>query len=262
VGANVRVIALWADGRDFEFPLLPENFWTTTFPATGNCGATDPNSSWQPVDPPNPCRTISQVTPELPEVVTFPWKVPGNVSMISLLVIVESDSDPLNPQVRQSNERTLFALAPSNRQIAVRKIQTLDTGEEIAEAIRLVNRAATDKRLDIAVSDSAQGEDQPTLLLPDLETVQSLGSNRLNEKLSRTAAKTARKVHFNSRAGYSIVGNNFVVPQLELKAGETRTLGLAFMPRPQPSTAPPRRISIVVRENGKVVGGNTYIIRQ
>jgi len=261
-GGSVRVIALWADGRDAQFPLLPENFWTTTFPATGNCGAIAADSSWLPVDPANPCRTISEVTPELPEVVTFPWKVPGNVSTSSLLVIVESADDPLNPQIRQTNERRIFQLVPLNRQITVRNVQTLDTGVEIAEAIRLVNRAATDKQLNISVSDSAQAEDQPTLLLPDLTTIQSRGSTRLNQKLTPAAEKAAKKIHFHTNAGYSIVGNNFEVPQLEMEAGETKSLGIALKAQPQRLNAPPRRISIVVRDNGQVVGGITYIIRQ
>jgi hypothetical protein len=76
--SNVRVMALWTDARNLTFPKLPADFWTRTFPeGSTNCGSLDNSTGWNFVNPAAPCSVIPVVNPELPEVVTLPWNVPG-----------------------------------------------------------------------------------------------------------------------------------------------------------------------------------------
>lgn len=61
--SDVRVVALFADAST-GLPLLPADFWTTTFPAgSTGCGALDTSTGWHFADPSNPCRVIPVVNP-------------------------------------------------------------------------------------------------------------------------------------------------------------------------------------------------------
>jgi len=42
---GTRVIALWTPVAA-DVPPLPQDFWSTTFPAAGPCGAPDPSTGW------------------------------------------------------------------------------------------------------------------------------------------------------------------------------------------------------------------------
>jgi hypothetical protein len=115
-----------------SFPKLPDNFWTTTFPAgSTNCGTLDAHSDWKFVDPTKPCQIIPVINPELPEVVGFSWNVPKDAKSSCVLVIVESADDPIDPGVRAANETRIFELVPKNRQIGLRNLQIIDAGERM-----------------------------------------------------------------------------------------------------------------------------------
>ncbi|HEX6084834.1 MAG TPA: hypothetical protein VF266_09940, partial [Thermoanaerobaculia bacterium] len=120
---KTRVIALW-NNSGAKFENLPETFWTKTFPADAPCGALDPTTGWQLVDPEKPCRTISSVKPIMPEVARFDWKVPFNADGgATMLTIVESPEDPLDPSIRKDNVLAPSVLVPGSRHIALRNVR-------------------------------------------------------------------------------------------------------------------------------------------
>ncbi|HEY6212317.1 MAG TPA: hypothetical protein VIW45_08530 [Vicinamibacterales bacterium] len=120
---KTRVIALWTKSG-LGFPDLPESFWKTTFPKEGDCGALDGSTGWRLVDELAPCRTIPSVNPEVPELARFDWGPPLDADGgATMLTVVESAGDPLDPSIRDENKRSLFEIVPGSRHIALRNIK-------------------------------------------------------------------------------------------------------------------------------------------
>jgi len=264
--SNVRVIALWADARAITFPKLPDNFWTTTFPAgSTNCGAIDPDSDWKLVDPAKPCQTIPVVNPDMPEVVSFSWEVPKSATSSCLLVIVESADDPIDPVVRASNETRLYELVPKNRQISLRNLQVVDVNNplELVEGLKVSNPTKEETALNLIVSDNSSSlGDKLTLLLPELQKIESRGETSFNVKLSPRVERMASMLKVSPREGYAVSGVNFSISNLSIPAGNVKAVGIAYQPRPQIRSGPPRRITVLAKEGETVLGGITYVLRR
>lgn len=122
--SKTRVIALWAPSSA-AFESLPETFWTKTFPpGDGKCGLLDPTTQWQLVDPIEPCRTISTVTPDMPELARFKWNVPFAANGgATIFTVVESQDDLLDASIRKLNKLSPEEIVPGSRHIALRNMR-------------------------------------------------------------------------------------------------------------------------------------------
>jgi hypothetical protein len=133
--SNVRVIAMYADAT-VAVPPLPNNFWTTTFPAgSSSCGALDTSTGWHLLDPSHPCTTIPVVNPKFPEAAKFAWNVSATQAQHScMLVVIESADDPPPATIRSSNILQSWELVPQYHQIAQRNLYIVDSSSSGAPA--------------------------------------------------------------------------------------------------------------------------------
>jgi hypothetical protein len=266
---NVRVTALFADASA-GLPMLPADFWTTTFPAgSTTCGALTGGSSWQFADPASPCRVIPVVNPELPEVVRFDWAVPiGQAQHSCMLIIVESVTDPIDPSVRTTNERRISVLVPNNRQISLRNLHVIDDPPAPAggaprglEMLEVSNPSGELRNVDLLISrvDLAR-EAVLAFLLPTAQGVEAKGAELAKVTLDEKQQRFARELKLNPAAFYRVADAREAEIRLPVPPGQIWRLGLVYdAARLTLGTA--ARFSIISRQGNNVLGGNTYIIR-
>jgi hypothetical protein len=266
---NVRVTALFADAS-VGLPMLPADFWTTTVPPNSTtCGPLTGGSGWQFVDPANPCPMISVVNPELPEVARFDWSVPvGQAGHSCILIIVESVSDPLDPNVRATNERRIDVLVPNNRQISLRNLHVVDTHPARAgspphelEIVNVSNPSRELRQIDLLVSrvDLARGE-VVGFLLPAAQGVEAKGAQIAKIALSNEQRRLVQELRVNATAFYRVVDPREAEIRLPVPPGQTWHIGLVY-PAGTIRSGTAARISIIARQERRMLGGSTYIIR-
>jgi len=266
---NVRVMALFADASA-GLPLLPNDFWTTTFPSgSTGCGALTPGSGWQFADPANPCRVIPVVNPELPETARFNWTVPmGQAQHSCMLIVTESVTDPIDPNVRATNERRLWELVPNNRQISLRNLHVIDTPPAPAggmpkgmESMDVPNPSRELRYVDLLISRVDLPKDAVVgFLLPTVKGVESKGAQVVKIALDKNQQQLARVMKVNLAAFYRVTDAREAHIRLPIPPRATWRLALVYDAGKIPLGSSVR-FSIIARQGNKVLGGNTYIIR-
>jgi hypothetical protein len=116
VVARVYYAAEFGDG---SWPDLPTGFWET-FPA-GEPAAT---SAWKPV---GPARTVAEIRPAEPEIVTWEWDVPKPLpETIGFLAIVSAPDDPVfEGQAPGAMTRQIEPLVRTNKRVLLRRTGTV-----------------------------------------------------------------------------------------------------------------------------------------
>lgn len=267
--SNVRVIALYADASA-GLPLLPGSFWSTTFPSgSTSCGALDTSTGWNLVDPSNPCQTIPVVNPELPEVVGFNWNVPATAAdHTCLFVVVESADDPLDPNIRATNELRPWVLVPQYRHITNRNLHVITASSPGTpfggmEPLTISNFGREEGNIDLVISRAGLGQTARLgILLPRGLRVPTLcGVKREPYELRPEERARAEKLGLDVAAFYSVTDAESMLQHIPLARGKTMKIGLVYeIPSPaKPNTA--ARFSIMERQGGVVLGGSTYIVR-
>jgi photosystem II stability/assembly factor-like uncharacterized protein len=258
----VRVMAL-SSALTAPVPLLPKDFWTKTFPPySRTCGRLDTSTGWEAIDPTHLCKVITRVKPEMPEVIGFDWKTPTKSPLRAILVVVDSADDPVEPTVREKNERRPGILVPQNPQIALRQLHII-SGPHIntreAELVELrVSNPGGFPEVELAFSSSGVGLDSASvaLLVPKLA-----GGSRLKPiplHLNNRQRQQAVSLGLGDSIGY-LVGNrqSFHLP---IAADGRARLALLF----NTASLPPgttARFTVLARQNGRVIGGTTYVLR-
>lgn len=269
-GSNVRVTALFADASA-GLPLLPADFWTTTFPAgSTTCGALDTTSGWRFAEPANPCRVIPVVNPDVPEVVSYNWSVPMTAATHScMLIITESASDPLDPSIRSTNERELWDLVPNHRQISLRNLHVVDASPApmsggIPRGFESMNVSNLSQSLG-AVELVFSSIDFPAnavlgVFLPTTGDVKVRGVRATTLKLADVQIDQARGLNLNFGRFYRIEDPREAVLELPIPPGQTWKIGVAY-DAGEMEEGRTARWSVLARKGGQVLGGNTYYIR-
>jgi hypothetical protein len=266
---NVRVIALFADATA-GLPLLPSDFWTTTFPAgSTSCGPLTAGSGWHLADPAHPCKTIAVVNPIYPETVSFDWQVPaGEAEHTCMLVIVESTDDPVETSIRASNERRLWVLVPNSRHIANRNLHVVDAGSSPSGGSGVSGMGLpwpADSRGPIILSISQSGmppNGQVGLLLPS--GVKPEGADLVSEKLELPAlqAEDAKRLGVVPDVAWMLPKGTRQVRLggLVARPGEQAKLALYWTVRGVPP-ASTWRITTLARDGNAIIGGSIFYLR-
>jgi len=268
---NVRVIALYADATA-GLPLLPADFWTTTFPAgSTTCGALSGGSGWNLVDPAQPCRVIPAVNPSVPETALFNWNVPAaQAEHTCMLTIIESADDPLDPSIRSTNERQLWVLVPNNRQIANRNLHVVNApsapsggGGSGMNGMGMPWPRELKGPITLSVSTAGMPpKGQLGLVLPPGIKPDIRGMKTKKIKLDKTQSADAKRLGLVPNVAWMIPAgtreihlNNLVTsPGQYGQVGFYWSLGNV----PKGSTW---RFAALARSAGAVIGGSTYYLR-
>jgi hypothetical protein len=266
---NVRVIALYADATA-GLPLLPADFWTTTFPAgSTTCGALTPGSGWNLVDPAHPCQVIPVVNPSVPETALFNWSVSATqAEHTCMMTIVEAADDPLDPSIRTTNEREPWVLVPNNRQIANRNLHVVNVppspgGGSGMSGMGMPWPRQLEGPLTLSISTAGMPpKGQIGLLLPPGIKPDLKGITQKSVKLTAADAAEAKRlglvpnVMWVIPAGATDIRLSGLVkgPAQQGEVGFFWTLGSV----PKGSTW---RFSALARAAGAPIGGSTFYLR-
>ncbi|HET7108632.1 MAG TPA: hypothetical protein VFI38_17595 [Candidatus Acidoferrum sp.] len=267
--SNVRVIALWADATA-GLPLLPNDFWTTTFPPNSTtCGPLNTSTGWNAVDPSNPCRVIPAINPEYPEVAQFPWNVPASAKDHScFLAITESADDPLDPSVRGNNELRLWVLVPNNRQIGLRNLHVVDPPplprrlKYFFTTLNVPNPVDSREFVDLQIATTGISVGAHlTLILPRGEGYLVKGAKRGHHGLNDEDEDRAEKFGLDKGAAFEVENSDVRIFHLRVPSKKTATIGIVYQYDPEPRAGTSSRFTVIERQGSTVLGGSTYIVR-
>ncbi|HEX6087312.1 MAG TPA: hypothetical protein VF266_22465, partial [Thermoanaerobaculia bacterium] len=240
----------------------PETFWTKTFPADAPCGALDPTTGWQLVDPEQPCRTISSVKPIMPEVARFDWKVPfGADGGATMLTIVESPEDPLDPSIRKDNVLAPSVLVPGSRHIALRNVRITPFD---VDGVRVPKLWPLDLlKLPQDILDPELVMSKPDLrgsvriVLPAGLTARAgQGSVRQTRVTEEELVRQLQAMGLDPANAWELASTEASL-FVALRPGQRATAGVIATPEGRATT----RVSIVERSRGEVVGGSVMLLR-
>jgi hypothetical protein len=258
---KTRVIALWnASGAKFE--KLPETFWTQTFPADAPCGALDPTTGWQLVDPTQPCRTISSVKPIMPEVARFDWKVPFNADGgATMMTIVESPEDTLDPSIRKNNVLAPSVLVPGSRHIALRNVRITPFDVDSVREPKLwpldllkLPQDILDVELVMAKPDL---RGSVRIVLPaGLSARAGEGSVRRTRVTEEELVRKLQTMGLDPANAWELSSTQASL-FVDMRPGQRVTAGVIATPEGTATS----RVSIVERSRGEVVGGSVMLLR-
>jgi hypothetical protein len=258
---NTRVIALWYPSSS-AFEKLPANFWTATFPLGGPCGPLDPSTGWKLIDPATPCRMIASVTPEMPELARFNWKPPSNIGFATLLTIVESELDPLDPSIRQQNKLSPAEIVPGSRHIALRSLQInpFEIGRvpvPFLWPLDLLHLPNEMTEVEVVVSKPDLHDGVRIVLPAGLTAKAGMGSVRQTRVTETELVRQLESMHLDPNNAWEFTGDEASL-FVDLRPGQRVTTGVIATPADTRATS---QVSIVERSRGKVVGGSVMLLR-
>jgi hypothetical protein len=258
---KTRVIALW-NNSGAKFEKLPETFWTQTFPAAAPCGPLDPTTGWQLVDPAQPCRTIKAVAPIMPEVARFDWKVPfGADGGATMLTVVESPEDPLDPSIRDNNVLAPSVLVPGSRHIALRNVRIAPFDVDSVRVPKLwpldLLKLPQDI-LDVELVFAKPGlRGSVRMVLPAGMTARAgEGSVRRTRVTEAELVRKLEAMGLDPANAWEVVSDEASL-FVDLRPGQRVTAGVIATPEGRATS----RVSIVERSRGEVVGGSVMLLR-
>lgn len=259
---NAKVIALW-NPSSAAFENLPETFWTKTFPLNDKCGDLDPGTGWQLVDPKEPCRTIAPVTPEMPELARFDWAVPlaadGGATM---LTIVESPDDPLDPSIRADNRRKPFDIVPNSRHIALRSEHATDFDLSVRVPflwpLDLLHLPGEMSEVEVVVSKPDLRDSVRIVLPAGLTAHAGIGIARQTRITEEELVRQLESMKLDPNNAWEFSGDEASL-FVDLRPGQRITTGVIATPPADTRTT--SRVSIVERSRGKIFGGNVMLLR-
>ncbi|MCU1244436.1 MAG: hypothetical protein JWN02_346, partial [Acidobacteria bacterium] len=260
---QVRVIALYADATT-GLPVLPADFWTTTFPAgVTTCGALDTSTGWHFVDSGSPCHTIPVVNPDLPEVARFNWSVPATAADHScMLTIAESSQDPLDPSIRASNEVRPWVFVPNERHIGQRNLHVIDPttpggAPMMAEGMNVPNPM---EKPGIELQISAVDLRAPLqIFLPIGASAEGRGVRKAQPKATDEQLRFLRAAKIDPTVAWEVTDPANATLLLPIPPHQTWKIGIVANGQGELNTS--ARISFVARQGNTILGGNSYLLR-
>lgn len=270
---NVRVIALWAEATA-GLPLLPADFWTMTFPGGGApCGPLDTSTGWRLANTTSPCKLISSIGPEVPEVAKWDWSVPAGAAEHScMLVIVESADQPLPSWVRSMNELRPWELVPRNRQISLRNLHIVDSstpggtaGGSTGMGVPNPTKDQTPMSLTISRADMYPGG-RVIVMLP------KAARGRVSDKslrglrpvtdflLTDDTRRMIERDQLDPGLAFEATARQSTISDLLVPPGQSWKIGLVYDSGPgKPNTA--SRFTVVQRQGSTILGGSDFLLR-
>src|SRR6185436_10467699 len=259
---GTRVIVLWNPNAG-AFEPLPATFWTKTFPPGGDCGALDPGTNWQLVDPEKPCRTIDKVTPMMPEVARFDWSPPlGAQGGATMLTIVESPDDLVEKPIRDQNILVPKDFVRASRHIALRNVQIhpFDAGvrEPFLWPLDLLKLPSDILReLEVVVSKPELAESVRIVLPAGLGARAGLGSVRQTRVTEAELVRQLESMRLDPNNAWELSGDEASL-FVSLRPGQRVTTAVIAAPGRADTAS---RVSFLTRSGDEVMGGSELLMR-
>ena len=207
------------------------------------------------------------VNPEYPETAEFDWSVPvGAADHSCMLVISESSDDPLDANVRSSNELRPWVLVPNNRQIALRNLHVISSSSpmmriRVLQKIKIPNPLPDRIPIDLVISNpNASRGTAIQLLLPEISGLR-LERMQKARKLSSAEISEAIREKIPRAQVLKVQGQHAIVRGLQVEPGRTIEAGLLLDSGAKVVAGTAARVTIVARYGDTVLGGSTYILR-
>jgi hypothetical protein len=277
---NLKVKALYADAT-MAVPPLPNDFWAR-FPNTW----TDPTSKWREVDAGTPFRSISELRPHTPAIVTWQWTIPTTAARHScVLVVVASDEDSTGRSDGNPSDHVTAVVAPADKYVAQKNLTVENTthpppgggtsgGAPLGIAIDLNNPGHDPDWFDLIFD---RGNLAPrarvSLLLPAITTRGELGGEvparpiRPGRGWWRGVRGLPRGLKHELRLSAAVApdpctGRTIAeVPGIMVPPGKPLRAALVVDPGKAARAGTVFKCALLQRQGGVLVGGNTFELR-
>jgi hypothetical protein len=243
---NVTVKILYADATP-GLPNLPANFWTA-FPGNGT------TTDWTPI---GVAQTIPSISPSRPEILEWDWVPPATAAQHScLLIVADCASDPI-PSANKVFD--IAQLVTTEKRVGLKNLHLVDA---VAAPIwsRIQIPAAINPKDVLRLIAPPPGW-SIGLLAPNSvsDKLQTKGLTR--SKLNNQQLETLKRELQDDYKLYSPARFQTVAPEGAELAGFSKSknqgdLLLLFTPQKKIRGS----LTIVAESQGKVIGGNTFIL--
>lgn len=264
VAHDVHVMALWADAST-GLPNLPTDFWTTDFPASGECPPHDLAGGWHELEP--PCITLAEVPPDQTVVATFKWVVPGDAPDHSCMLALAENADDTIPG-RTSNELDLSNLVPQNRQVGQRNLQVVDATAmttmhtAAAETLWIGNPGSDTTGITLYFSREGLPSGALLALLLPADSVGTLnGIARVPTTLIGPIYDRAQSIGADTGALYVVNALQSRIFNFRVRPHDHRTIGLVYDANLGTPLGTAARFTVTSRQGLHTLGGCTYVLR-
>jgi photosystem II stability/assembly factor-like uncharacterized protein len=242
---NVTVKLLYASASPV-LPALPADFWTA-FPGNGN------TANWVPI---GTAQVIPSVSPTRPEILEWDWTPAANqAEHTCLLLVIDCASDPI-PAANKAFD--IGTLVTTEKRVGLKNLHLVTASPAPVWSRLKISQRATMLR----VLGPPPGWDVG-LLLPKT-AVASLKTRGLTEaKLNKGQATALQRAVGENFKLYSPAQFRWLAPSGAEISGvveKVKEFDLMLLFSPQAKRARRGSVSIVAESEGKVVGGNTFVL--
>jgi hypothetical protein len=256
-GANVTVKVLYADSVA-GLPPLPEDFWTTF-----------PNDStnithWKPI---GIAKVITSLSPTEPAVLEWDWNTPTTTAEHTCLLVV-MDS-PANPIPAGNKVFDIGTLVPNEKRVGLKNVHVVNTPPGITTGLTLGFYSASEKAQRIQVLPSKLRRWSLGLMFQKQSSRSGIvqthegwtlrkPTHAILNKLKRRFGSDLQK--YDTSVIYMLTKREKGGQLMGIKTSKAGLNALLVL-------AAPKRVkrvatfSVVQEEDGRVVGGNTFVLR-
>jgi photosystem II stability/assembly factor-like uncharacterized protein len=246
---NVTVKILYADATP-GLPNLPPNFWTA-FPGDGTI------TDWKPI---GAAQTIPSISPTRPEILEWDWVPPATAAQHScLLIVADCASDPIPPANKVFN---IGQLVTVEKRVGLKNLHLINvlpapfwshlkisTSINPTDVLRVIG-APPGWSIGLLAPNAVNANLKTRGLMPGkLNKQQLVALQRDLQSMYKLYAPAKFQTVVPKAAGAEISG----FP----KSKEQFDLMLLFTPQ---KNATRRAVTIAVESEGKVIGGNTFVL--
>jgi hypothetical protein len=184
-----------------------------------------------------------------------------------MLTIIESADDPIDQNVRTSNELRPWVLVPNNRQIGLRNLHIISAASPMQRihelvTLRIPNPLREKISVDLVISHPAfERGGTVHLLLPTAERLQMESIRLALVQLTQRQRALATQHKFNPTKALQVAAQRAVIHGLKIEPGETITAGLVLDSGAKAIPGTATRVTVLARYGDTVLGGSTYVLR-
>ena len=256
-GANVTVKVLYADASA-GLPPLPADFWTT-FPHDSTN-----TTHWKPI---GTAKVIPSLSPTEPTVLEWHWNTPMTAAEHTCLLVV-MDS-PANPIPAGNKVFDIGTLVSNEKRVGLKNLHVVKTPPGTTTGLALGFYSASEKAQTIQVLPSKLGGWSLGLMFPKQSSRSGIVQTHEGWTLRKPADAILKKLKqrfgsdlekYDTTVIYTLTNGQKGGKLVGIKTPKAGLNGLLVLGSPARAKGVPT-FTVVQEEDGRVVGGNTFVLR-
>jgi hypothetical protein len=256
-GANVTVKVLYADASA-GLPPLPADFWTT-FPNDSSN-----TTHWKPI---GTAKVIPSLSPTEPTVLEWDWNTPMTAAdHTCLLVVMDS---PANPIPAGNKVFDIGTLVSNEKRVGLKNLHVVNTPPGTTTGLALGFYSASEKAQTIQVLPSKLGGWSLGLMFPKQSSRSGIVQTHEGWTLRKPTDAILKKLKqrfgsdlekYDTSVIYTLTNGEKGGQLVGIKTAKAGLNALLVLGSPARTKGVPT-FTVVQEEDGRVVGGNTFVLR-